>query len=540
MSFVFFVFVLSTFVSGCTTVTEQDLADLQSPNAIVAKEAVERISRGPGFPLNLMGPLARRENEEKAVSIMVEVLRQGHGAKDVKLSILKALGDLGKRTEVPAAPLIEKLKHKDPHVRHCAIEALGKTKSKEALPTLVKLLEQQTDRYPVIWALGEIGDYGAIPYLDQLLAGEDKYVTYNAYRALAKIGTSKENHGGRPVAAASAVALQPSHTESSRRRAENVAVRHPLSPVDRPGSGKSPRGTSDHRALASQGSQATKKQTRQAASAPRGQTQERQQPQQGLATKPRLGKGTTIVEQGALKSQGSQATKKQADQAPPPRKHAKQETKKPEQGLATRTNPGKGTTIVGQSALKSQGSQVTKKHTNQALPAPKEETQERQKPQQGLATKPKLEKGTALYSEALALQRQGALQEAKKLYKDALQVSPNLVWALNNIGVIYMKEKNYGAAHSALEKAAKIGPNHVDPYYNLACLYALQKNESQSLSYLKKAVSVDEAARTWARTDGDLEHLHGHAEYQKIVREIKSPGGDQDQTASTKDSLSIK
>ena len=421
MSLVFFALILSILVSGCRTVTEHDLADLQSPNAIVKKEAVDRISRGRGFPFNLIGPFVSKDNEEKAVTIMVELLRSGNGSKDAKLNILKALGELGKRTEIPADPLIEKLKDKDPDVRHLAIEALGKTKNKKALPALVKLLEQQTDKYPVIWAIGEIGDQGAIPHLGQLLASEDKYVTYNAYRALAKIGTSEKNLVGSSVPAASSGVFQPSHSQPIRHPVENVAVHQAANRTDRPGSGKS------------------------------------------LAAS---------MDQGALKSEGPRATtKKQTDQAPLSRKKQKQET---------------------------------------------------QKPQQVLATKPKPEKATTLYSQALALQGKGSLQEAKKLYEGALETSPNLVSALNNIGVIYMKEKNYGAARGVLEKAVKIKPNYVDPYYNLACLYAVQKNVGQSLSYLRKAVSVDEAARRWAKTDGDLENLHGHFEYENIVRETKS------------------
>lgn len=468
-----FVFVvLCALVSGCSTVTEQDLADLQSANAIVVKEAVDRISRGPGFPVNLMGPLARKGNETKAVSIMIEVLDGERGSKDVKLSILKALGDLGKRTEVPAAPLIKKLEDKDPHVRHCAIEALGKARSKEALPMLVKLLEQETDRYPVIWALGEIGDYAAIPHLDRLMASGDDYAIYNAYRALAKIGTSKDNGRSSPVAAANAGALGSSYAQPSRRQAEKVAMRHGPTPVDRPGSGKSFKPTSGQQSLA---------------------------------------------------SQNSHAKKKEMNQASPPPEQKKPKTQALERSSAVKPKPGKGTTIVSQGALDSQGSQATKKQTNQTPPSPKKKTQERKEPQKSLADKPQHKNGSSLYSEALSLQKQGAFQEAKRLYKDALQVSPNLVEALNNIGVIYMKEKNYGAARGVLERAVKTEPSHVDPYYNLACLYALQKNKSRSLSYLKKAVSVDEAARMWAKTDGDLANLHGHAEYEHIVRETEGP-----------------
>ena len=413
MFFLFTALILSILVSGCTTVTEQDLADLQSSNAIVKKEAVDRISRGPVFPFNLMGSFVSRENEKKAVALMAELLATGKESKDVKLSILNALGQLGKRTEVPAAPLIELLTDKDPHVLHWAVEALGKTKNKKGLRALVKLLEQRTDKYPIIWALGEIGHPGAIRHLDQLLDSEDKYVTYNAYRALAKIRRGEENRAGRAIAA--------ENGEPFRNRVENVAVHHsPKAPVS------SDSGNS-------------------------------------LAAK---------TDQGSLKFQGPKATKKETDHAP--------------------LSPG-------------------------------EKKQEAEERQQASVTKAKPQKDTKLYSQALAFQRTGSLQAAKKLYEAALETSPHLVSALNNIGVIYITEKNHVAALGVLETAVKIKPTYVDPYYNLACLYALQNNVGRSLSYLKKAVSADEAARTWARTDRDLENLHGHCEYEKIVREAKSP-----------------
>jgi tetratricopeptide (TPR) repeat protein len=473
---VFFVVVSCAWVSGCSTVTDQDVSDLRSPNAIVVKEAVDRIARGPAFPVNMMGPLARRGNETKAMSIMIEVLDGDQVSKDVELSLLKALGDLGKRTEVPAAPLIKKLKDRDAHVRCCAIEALGKMRSKEALPALIRSLEQETDRYPAIWALGEIGDYGAIPDLEQFLAGDDKYATYNAYTALAKIGMSKENYAGRPVATASAGASGPPHPQPSRRPAETVAMGQ-TTPVDRPGSGKSPVPGSDYQAPDAQSLQAENTQKSPAPPRPMRETQHTQQTKRHSVKKPGPGKDKTILSQAFLNSQDLHAAKAPADEAPP---------------------------------------------------SPKQKTLEKKKPGQSPAMKPKPEpeKSTLLCNKALALQRQGALQEAKQLYEDALTSSPNLVGALNNIGVIYMTEKNYGAARGVFERAIKTEPDHVDPYYNLACLYALQKDRDQSLSYLKKAVVVDEAARMWARTDGDLINLHGHAEYEEIVHDTKGPESD--------------
>jgi tetratricopeptide (TPR) repeat protein len=127
------------------------------------------------------------------------------------------------------------------------------------------------------------------------------------------------------------------------------------------------------------------------------------------------------------------------------------------------------------------------------------------------------EEGAALYLQGLALQREDSFEEAKKMYEAALKISPNLASAWNNMGTIYMKERNYGSAIIAFQKALRIKPNDADPYYNLACLYALQRNVGQSLSYLRKAIAADDEARQWAITDDDLKNLRGHAEFKEIV-----------------------
>lgn len=180
--------ILTIGVWGCSTISEQDLADLRSANAMVKKQAIVRISRGPSFPLNLINGLLSKTNETKAVTMMVALLQEGNVSKDLQLNVLTALGELGTRTQIPVSALIEKLKDQDPQIRTQAIEALAKTNNKAASAALVRLLDEKTDKYPIIWALGEIGDPDSIPVLDRLSASEDKYVRYNALKALAKIG----------------------------------------------------------------------------------------------------------------------------------------------------------------------------------------------------------------------------------------------------------------------------------------------------------------------------------------------------------------
>lgn len=122
-----------------------------------------------------------------------------------------------------------------------------------------------------------------------------------------------------------------------------------------------------------------------------------------------------------------------------------------------------------------------------------------------------------LYEKAKRFQKRGRLQEAKRLYEETLDVDPDYVDALNNIGVIYIHDRRYAAAWNSFEKAIELEPDYVDPYYNLACLHALQGKVAEGLRYLKKAVLLDPSAKDWARSDTDLTNLHGVPGFEEII-----------------------
>jgi len=113
----------------------------------------------------------------------------------------------------------------------------------------------------------------------------------------------------------------------------------------------------------------------------------------------------------------------------------------------------------------------------------------------------------ALYERARLFQKYGRLAEAKTLYKQILEKNPGYVGALNNLGVIYMNEKDYPAARLSFEKANLLKPDYVDPCYNLACVHALTGNPERSLAFLKKALTLDPSVREWAQNDSDLRSL---------------------------------
>jgi len=126
-----------------------------------------------------------------------------------------------------------------------------------------------------------------------------------------------------------------------------------------------------------------------------------------------------------------------------------------------------------------------------------------------------------IYNKARLFHKSGRLRDAKKLYRETLRLDPGYVDALNNLGVIFIHDRDFTAARNSFEKAVRLKPANVDPYYNLACVCAVMGETKMSLTYLKKAVSLNKSAVDWARKDADLKRLRGLSEFEEITGNTK-------------------
>src|SRR6266567_5875287 len=63
-----------------------------------------------------------------------------------------------------------------------------------------------------------------------------------------------------------------------------------------------------------------------------------------------------------------------------------------------------------------------------------------------------------LYSEAKAAEAQGDLASAVDQYESILQIAPRLGAAYNNLGALYVKQREYRKAADVLEKGLKVDP----------------------------------------------------------------------------------
>ena len=123
----------------------------------------------------------------------------------------------------------------------------------------------------------------------------------------------------------------------------------------------------------------------------------------------------------------------------------------------------------------------------------------------------------ALYAQALKKHQAGDLREAKELYKKVIKMDPQNVQALNNLGVVYMKQKVYKWATIRLNDALKIKPDYADAHYNLACVYAKTNDTQNSIHRLKDAVKLNPDVKNWVKTDRDLDNVSALPEYQKLM-----------------------
>ena len=78
-----------------------------------------------------------------------------------------------------------------------------------------------------------------------------------------------------------------------------------------------------------------------------------------------------------------------------------------------------------------------------------------------------------------------------ELYKNVLEIQPNNVQALNNIGAAFNNAYTYNEAIKYLKKCIELRPNYALPYANLANSYNLSDDLDKAIEYANKAIAID-------------------------------------------------
>ncbi|MFO7568443.1 MAG: tetratricopeptide repeat protein [Smithellaceae bacterium] len=125
----------------------------------------------------------------------------------------------------------------------------------------------------------------------------------------------------------------------------------------------------------------------------------------------------------------------------------------------------------------------------------------------------------ALYAQALQHQNEGRLDRAEALYQQVLKADPRHLAAINNLGVVYMRQKKFKQAIARFDEALHLRQNYVKAHYNLACVYAQKNDLDRSLFYLQSALDIHPDVRQWLKGDPDLKNLTDSPEFTKMIQE---------------------
>lgn len=166
-----------------TAVTELIKVVGQAPETYQLGKSKARLSHAAEKALEILGRLG----DSRAIPVLVQAL-----SKHLRFAVLgvhpaaRALGQIGD----PAAllPLFDLLSSPDLGLRRNAIQALGQLHSREAVPTLVNLLDDPEICNAAIGALMEIGDDSVVPQLVEIGKKGSKSTRQSVFVALAKLG----------------------------------------------------------------------------------------------------------------------------------------------------------------------------------------------------------------------------------------------------------------------------------------------------------------------------------------------------------------
>jgi tetratricopeptide (TPR) repeat protein len=98
---------------------------------------------------------------------------------------------------------------------------------------------------------------------------------------------------------------------------------------------------------------------------------------------------------------------------------------------------------------------------------------------------------------------QSYLQEAARLFQQALELNPHSAEAHNGMGNIYYMLRDYDAAVGALDQAVQLNPNYTAAYHDLgaACMAQMGADPAQATKWCQKAIQAFERAYQLSERD---------------------------------------
>ncbi len=114
-----------------------------------------------------------------------------------------------------------------------------------------------------------------------------------------------------------------------------------------------------------------------------------------------------------------------------------------------------------------------------------------------------LEHAVAIFREAVALHARQDLAGAERLYRQSIDLHPDIAEAHNNLGAILGDTDRRDEAREAFAKAVEINPEYGEALNNLGLLYSGAGDNASALQYLERALRTGPARVDWVNNLGN-------------------------------------
>ena len=114
-----------------------------------------------------------------------------------------------------------------------------------------------------------------------------------------------------------------------------------------------------------------------------------------------------------------------------------------------------------------------------------------------------------LFKSAFENHKKNNLQEAEKLYKDAIKQKPNHINSLFYLAGLLAQKKNFNEAKELFEKVVELNPKYPSAKDNLCAIYKMLANISSQNGDLLKAKKLFEKAMILNPGNQEINHGYG-------------------------------
>ncbi|MCS7280762.1 MAG: tetratricopeptide repeat protein [Desulfobacterota bacterium] len=135
-----------------------------------------------------------------------------------------------------------------------------------------------------------------------------------------------------------------------------------------------------------------------------------------------------------------------------------------------------------------------------------------------------MERLNTLFAEAQILAEKGKLEEAKRIYYEILAQKQDHVEALNNLGLIYLKEGRKKEALSLFGRSLSFKADYPKAYNNIGIVLAQEGEKKLAEEYFKKAIELGGGIEPYINLSHLLRSEKKYAEAERVLLPLIEKG----------------